>query len=1353
MPPLRVEARALWRPASTLSPCGLCSSSESLPPLSSLSGFSDSRACEIPSLPLRAVPPLARRHLSRFLVRSRTLASAQAIWSGVTPRQTAHVVHVARAAFVSAADPRRRSHSFRANSQDPSVSGNPTSAGALERHRDFNSGDGATSPAPRHVVLHQGTPRFRAFPQTFAGQQSYACGPGALDSGREARFQDGRTAPDSSSSRQRAEAKAQGRAPESRCDSGGGLMREAPGKHAGVVAELVGAPGVCTQERNEAALGSGCGRAWSRAGGEGNFAGPHFARDVCREKSDETAGVEQDSHGQLSSFSSIGMALRRAEKAARAIDVLQPRAASAAEVAEVARMCADAQTYERASTAAAAGMGDIPEKWRHNKVGVPFSAKITFLRKMASMPEDSVPVEERHVRLFFEDVTGSLLERLSLHQSSQATLFEDMRSAEEDTAFQRMSEDLSRSLLIFQESGAGHTSPTVASRRVHKLEASLEELQARNVAMRNDFVTAMWAFCILGLRGHLKTLGPAYASLMHCRLEQRGAAVQGRRESAARESRETFAERTLTPEDVECACGVLGYLRRARLSEGVEAILAILTRENGACLAGLTADELSQLLYETRPNHPSGGCASNSTRKRRDVLLNQLSLHALKGLPGPSPVHAARAASSVVDLQTPNREEQARVRELVLQALAEKPEVLRDALVGAVPVLRLLIERREKKERGSEARTEAPGSSLSLEQERALLATTLEVLNQNADCLLPLELLALVRPSCSASARTSANSPHTPLSPLSPLSSLSSSGEGDSLWWSREGISRERDAEEGRSAAESLLGSLPISEEEKHALKKRILAELSVPKNLSTIATRDLLDVLSDSDTMAVLRENKEILESLLRAAIGRTLELSIPFNLRVALRFFLLQKELPFSVPKFSEIFSACALKSAAAAEALLDENREDKTPGSARATADLVLGLSEIEEACDLLEQLDAMNDLAPVAFARHLLLQVPPSSHFSSDGHQGAAPTEETHEHRHCDVTSVGCGEDRLKAQKLGSWLRVAVRVLFLTVDTHGHLEAFNATVRNRLVEAMNVSRVAASLADPLADPLAALSGDERVQCLWSLCVLDSHLVDEQFPACEKALLHPLEAAGNATAPQMDLLQTRSAFLVQHLAETLESELPTYRGDALCPETQRLLTESVAALDGFHAAEKGKKGVFRLVGFTRERDRMAREIAAEMKELGVEAAAAYLESLPDGPQPDLRLSLPPARRCADKLGQRSGLLLLPLTQTSFSSVASRAASRDQPAFDRNSESAAENRSSVWKQPGRRRLSATLQDLWAANRRKKLELDGWRVQEVAAEEWNAVRGDPARRRRLLQQKLEGFVTSVPTVDAGGAN
>ncbi|KEP67287.1 UNVERIFIED_CONTAM: hypothetical protein HHA_223270 [Hammondia hammondi] len=1344
MPPLRVEARALWRPASTLRPCGLCSSSDSLPPLSSLSGFSDSRTCGIASLPLRAVPPPARRHMSGLLVRSRTLASAHATSSGITPRQAAHVV---RAAFASATDPLRRSHSSRANSQVPSVCSHPTSADALERRRDFNSGEGATSPAPRQVVLHQGTPRFSAFPQTFAGQQSYARGPGAPLSGREPRFQDGRTAPDSSSSRQRAEAKAEGRVPESRGDSGACMMREVRGKHAGLVAERVGAPGVCTQERSEVALGSGSGLAWGRAGGEGNFAGPLFRTDFCQEKGDETAGFEQDSHGQLSSFSSIGVALRRAEKAVRAIDVLQPRAASAAEVAEVARMCADAETRERASTAAAAGMGDIPEKWRH-KVGVPLSAKITFLRKMAAMSEDSVPVEERHVRLFFKEVTGSLLERLSLHQSSQATLFEDMRSAEEDTAFQRMSEDLSRSLLVFQESGAGHTLPTVASRRVHTLEASLEELQAQNVEMRNEFVTAMWAFCILGLRGHLKTLGPAYASLMHCRLEQRGAAVQRKRDCAAPESQETFVERALTPEDVECACGVLGYLRRARLSEGVEAILAILTRENGACLAGLSADELSHLLYETRSNHPSGGCASNSTRKRRDVLLNQLSLHALKGLPGPSPVQAARAASSVVEFQTPNREERARVRELVLQALAEKPEVLRDALVGAVPVLRLLFERREDQKRSSAARTEAPGSSLSLEQERTLLRTTLEVLKQNADCLLPLELLALVRPSCSASARTSSNSPQPPLSPLSPLSS---SGERDSLCCSRGGIARGGDTEDARPAAESLLGSLPISKEEKRDLKKRLLAELAAPKNLSTIATRDILDVLSDSDTMAVVREQKEILESLLRAAIGRTLELSIPFNLRVALRFFLLQKELPFSVPKFSEIFSACALKSAAAAEALLDENREDKTADCARATADLVLGLSEIEEACDLLEQLDAMNDLAPVAFARHLLLQVPPISHFSSGGPQRAAPTEETRENRCSDVTSVGCGEDKVKektdpAQKLGSWLRVAVRVMFLTVDTHGHLEAFNATVRNRLVEAVNVSRVAA----PLADPLAALSGDERVQCLWTLCVLDCHLVDEQFPACEKALLHPLEAAGNATAPQTDLLYTRSAFLIQHLAETLESELPTFRGDALCPETQRLLRESVAALDGFHAAEKGKKDVFRLVGFARERDKMAREIAAEMKELGVEAAAASPESLPDRPQPDLCLSLPPSWRRAGKPGQNSGLLLLPLMGTSFSSVASRAASRDQPAFDRHRESAAENRSSVWKQSGRQRLSASLQDLWAANRRKKLELDGWRVQEVTAEEWNAVRSDPTRRRRLLQQKLEGFVTSVPTGSTG---
>nr|CEL69190.1 TPA: hypothetical protein BN1204_049060 [Neospora caninum Liverpool] len=1334
---LRLESDALWRRIPTRARCSPGGPSFSQ---SRLGRFSSPAACPKEpgsGLVRRAVTPAASRPLTCSFSHWRTLTSAYLHSTG-HPRRTAE--HLTRSSVPLDAGTLQRCNPV-SNDSPQTVSGAPHqgSGGARVRHpHGFPASK--TVPSPSHGVPQHAKPaRSLAPSQTFPGPAGCDRGTGRPEGGREAGSPLGRNPPSPSfSTGVHAQAGRRGRLHDSAAEGDvRPLVRQMPAE--GFASHAV--PEGCEPLDG----GSASSRAASTpAPCEANRA---FSQPLTHGKGDrsEPRGSPQGSGDRLS-FSSIGNALRRAEKASRAVEVFQPRTASAAEVVAVARLCVDAETLDRSSEASASGTGDMAESWKQ-KVGVPVSAQITFLRKMASMPEGSVPVEDRHVRLFFETVTQNLLERLSVHRSIQARLLEEISRNKEDKEFQRMAEsELSRSLLAFHRDSsdaAGVETPTAFSQRARALETSLEELASQNIEIRNAFVTAMWAFCILGTRRHLQTLGPAYASVLKSRLEQRDAGVGFRTQYGERVTRDTpNDERYLDSEDVECASGVLGYLRRARLPEAMEAILETLTRDSGACLSGLSSDDICHFLYETRPNTPPSGDrrSSNPTQKSREILLSRLAQHARNGLPSPSPVHAARAAISVVEFQGADR---ARIRDLLLDAIAENADVLRDSLVGIVPVLRLLQERSTEERQIGERPRSAPTPSPSLERGRDLLRATLQVLQQNADGLLPHEashppmgLLALVRPSLPRptagvcfSIRSSSSSPaSSPKNAVQCLPSERRAGQGL----------------EARPPVASLLSALPwITEEERRELQCVTLGELAGPKNLATVSTRDLIDVLADLDSMDVLREERRILEPLLREAIGRTLELSIPFNLRVAFRFFLLQRALPFSVPKFTEVFSACALKSAAAAEAARAQTRDadEEEAHAPPVTADLVLSLPEIEEACDLLEHLDAMNDLAPVAFARLLLLQLPTPAargapfQLPSSAPQGFETTE-------ADVGEEGtrgsrapasprCRAGELEEQEqhsmLASWLRTAIRVLFLTVDTHCPLEGFSTTVMRYLVDAVRVSCASSPLR---LDPLSALSADARVQCLWSLCVLDFHLVNDDFPACQIALFRP-PASPAGDAREEGLLDARSAFLLQHLVETLDTELPTSCGrSGLSPDMQRRLQESLGALDRVLPTETDRETqAFRLVGFEQARRRMVDQIVAEINEIGVASVAAPPASVHGAPQPDLCLTFPPSSRASGDPVKKRGLLLLPLSGTAFSSVVSHPASSETAAQTENGK--------MWKQTGRQRLSAALAASWVDRRSEALESDGWTVRVITAEEWNAVKANPERRRRLLQQKL----------------
>ncbi|CBZ54477.1 conserved hypothetical protein [Neospora caninum Liverpool] len=1255
---LRLESDALWRRIPTRARCSPGGPSFSQ---SRLGRFSSPAACPKEpgsGLVRRAVTPAASRPLTCSFSHWRTLTSAYLHSTG-HPRRTAE--HLTRSSVPLDAGTLQRCNPV-SNDSPQTVSGAPHqgSGGARVRHpHGFPASK--TVPSPSHGVPQHAKPaRSLAPSQTFPGPAGCDRGTGRPEGGREAGSPLGRNPPSPSfSTGVHAQAGRRGRLHDSAAEGDvRPLVRQMPAE--GFASHAV--PEGCEPLDG----GSASSRAASTpAPCEANRA---FSQPLTHGKGDrsEPRGSPQGSGDRLS-FSSIGNALRRAEKASRAVEVFQPRTASAAEVVAVARLCVDAETLDRSSEASASGTGDMAESWKQ-KVGVPVSAQITFLRKMASMPEGSVPVEDRHVRLFFETVTQNLLERLSVHRSIQARLLEEISRNKEDKEFQRMAEsELSRSLLAFHRDSsdaAGVETPTAFSQRARALETSLEELASQNIEIRNAFVTAMWAFCILGTRRHLQTLGPAYASVLKSRLEQRDAGVGFRTQYGERVTRDTpNDERYLDSEDVECASGVLGYLRRARLPEAMEAILETLTRDSGACLSGLSSDDICHFLYETRPNTPPSGDrrSSNPTQKSREILLSRLAQHARNGLPSPSPVHAARAAISVVEFQGADR---ARIRDLLL------------------------------------------------------------------------DLLALVRPSLPRptagvcfSIRSSSSSPaSSPKNAVQCLPSERRAGQGL----------------EARPPVASLLSALPwITEEERRELQCVTLGELAGPKNLATVSTRDLIDVLADLDSMDVLREERRILEPLLREAIGRTLELSIPFNLRVAFRFFLLQRALPFSVPKFTEVFSACALKSAAAAEAARAQTRDadEEEAHAPPVTADLVLSLPEIEEACDLLEHLDAMNDLAPVAFARLLLLQLPTPAargapfQLPSSAPQGFETTE-------ADVGEEGtrgsrapasprCRAGELEEQEqhsmLASWLRTAIRVLFLTVDTHCPLEGFSTTVMRYLVDAVRVSCASSPLR---LDPLSALSADARVQCLWSLCVLDFHLVNDDFPACQIALFRP-PASPAGDAREEGLLDARSAFLLQHLVETLDTELPTSCGrSGLSPDMQRRLQESLGALDRVLPTETDRETqAFRLVGFEQARRRMVDQIVAEINEIGVASVAAPPASVHGAPQPDLCLTFPPSSRASGDPVKKRGLLLLPLSGTAFSSVVSHPASSETAAQTENGK--------MWKQTGRQRLSAALAASWVDRRSEALESDGWTVRVITAEEWNAVKANPERRRRLLQQKL----------------
>ncbi|PFH35873.1 hypothetical protein BESB_055240 [Besnoitia besnoiti] len=1148
---------------------------------------------------------------------------------------------------------------------------------------------------------------------------------------------------------------------------------------------------------------------------------------------------QQEPREPVESFSPIAMTWRRVEKASRAVEIFQPRTASAAEVCEVARMCQEADAPD--AVAGDLSLSSAGGVLHDRRPGVRLSTKVAFLKKMASMPERSVPSQDRHVRLLFEAVTKALLERFATHQNSQGGLFEEINRERAAEEARRSSEaDLSRSLLAFQQAGAhaaATPSPmTVASPRAEALRASLRQLRDENVEIRNELVTAMWSFCMIGDRRHLQTLGPAYASLLGCRLEQNAlaAALQSERAggSSPRGEATPGGAGPLEAEDIECAAAVLGYLRRARIPAGVEAVLAALTQDHGTHLSSLSADDLCQLLYESRSTTSvSGGHRPEGAPQPRAMLLSRLARDAAQDVPLPSPAWAARAAASVVDFEGAGR---AATRDFLLTAIAADPQVMQDSLVGLVPVLRLLREQSVNEMHPKEGDAAVAGSPLSLDARKALLRAALQILKRNVDGLLPPEMLTLLLPSpasrataaCCLPAAASASLSATPLGPSGASNRLvtqSAVGKGD--------------GEDARAAGGGLLSSLPwISEEERREILAVTLRELAEPKNLSTVRTRDLVDLLCDGSLVAVLREERSVLETLLRGAISRTVELSIPFNLRLTCRLFLLQRALPFAVPKFTEMFSACALKSAAAAEALLARRAEDEDdPVAQTPLDDLLLSVEDVEEACDLLENLNATNDLAPAAFARHLLLQLPTqlSARAARDGGEKNAASAAR------GSAAATSEEAEQAAYAVAAWLRAATRVLFLTVDTRSAFDAFSSAVMRCLVDAVRAASSVASTS-PFEDPLALLSLDARIHCLWSLCVLDFHLVNENFLACLEALLRPATRAPRAEGAAA-LRDPRSAFLLQNLAETLEAELPSaFSPRAGCADTQSLLREGLQALEP-RVAQSRDEGAprFLLEGFDDERQRMATEIAAELHEacrvaaagsrsllgsapwlcaapaslarlpqrvvaavgrqanvaverpvrhireesvlrklvdmregmhialadvpcasanrLGVASAWTPHASLGGEASPDLALTYASSERRDASPPPRRGLLLVPLARAHFASVVAASAASDSVSASvgpgqsdgDNAEKVGKGR--VWKQTDRRRVSAELAEAWARKRGRALA-EKWKICSIPADEWNAVKGDRDRRRRLLKQKLDfARLSSHPSLQRRG--